>query len=73
VRGAPWWHASGGKEPPVAGRRRVQGSARRSWSSGEFGRRRPRGTVGAAGPCGGARWIGDWMAAFSSATLGAVA
>jgi hypothetical protein len=20
VRGAPWWRASGGKEPPVAGR-----------------------------------------------------
>jgi hypothetical protein len=40
VRGAPWWHASGGKEPPVAGRRRVQaqlGGRGAVVSSGEGG------------------------------------
>jgi hypothetical protein len=35
-----------------------------SWSGGELGqrswrRRRPRGMVGAANPCGGAQWTGE--------------
>jgi hypothetical protein len=67
VMGAPWWRVSGGKEPPVAGRRsgggrRFKGRGAAVSSGGGHCRshvHRPRGTARAASPCGGAQWIGD--------------
>jgi hypothetical protein len=50
VRGAPWWRASGGKEPPAVGRR--SGGGR--WLGGHGA------MVSSSGGLGGEGGLGGW-------------